>query len=938
MYINNILLNSLFLGNSGAFDKLMTNIKKTLLFLTSLLFMQTASAVLPIQIETKVFGKDIIFVFYHDKDQIVDLKSTGNKVTASINIPSEYKLVNPGKFNEFASGIKSTSNKQRINFAVKEELVYQSVINGEKLDAIKFKASKEKEEDLSTIGAANNDPGVIKYSNVSGEHALSFNLGNENSRVAAFFRGKYIWIVFDQKKVFSFKEGGVFSKFELIPSDKGTVIRMAVDPNLNQAKVEQIQSGWNVRVGTKEDKNWQAQNILIPEPLTGQDGFLLKGNFAKNEIITFDDPELGDVIKTLPVATGGSRVSAQRDSVEYSLLKSIQGVAIVLLSDDVTVEKDQKSLKVISNTALPEEHVIDTNLFPSSIDEFIKMPSILPYLDKNLDILDFNQQKSRLIIEASQSKDNTEAFSRNFALARFYFIHEWYQESLDSLRLAKQYSLNDYETNLQARFLTAVNYTMIGEHFSAKEEYDALLVYHDIQRIAEINTWSKYNDFALGANPSSLDLLELIVKTINLYSDDKYWSLVFAEIELALLPNDLKLLDRIFKEVRVPAEGSKYSNSLKYYKAGYYRKKNQHNLAKQYYRELAHQGADIFNKVRAEFDLIKLQVEEGEISSSKAAESLERLRFSWRGDQLEYQILLQLAGYYRDAKDMLNALRIFQYAQAAFSNKVSNFYITSEMARIFNDVFLPGGLGEEMDDFTVVALFYEFKELNPIGEQGDDVIISIAKRLVKLDLLESAAELLRHQVTYRLQGEKRVTNADNLAIILMMDKKPSEAILVLDETDKDNVNFNEHQYRVRLRAQALITLEKYDAALLYLKDDNSEDGEIVRREALFQAKFWNQYADQIMPDFDDLVSKVGDNMVAAQDILRLAISYYMMNVHDQLVVISNAIGDKNVILKNTVDLLIASSGSVDYRNLDQSLDINQMKTLLDKYKNQFLSK
>ena len=350
------------------------------------------------------------------------------------------------------------------------------------------------------------------------------------------------------------------------------------------------------------------------------------------------------------------------------------------------------------------------------------------------------------------------------------------------------------------------------------------------------------------------------------------------------------------------------------------------------------QDLDMFNKVRAEFDLVKLQVEEEEITPSQAAESLEKLRFSWRGDQLEYQILLQLASYYPDSKDMLNSLRMFQYAQTAFSNKVSNFYITSEMARIFNGVFLPGGLGEEMDDFTIVALFYEFKELNPIGEQGDDVIISIAKRLVKLDLLENASELLRHQITYRLQDQKRVTNADNLAIILMMDKKPSEAILVLDETDKDNVNFNEHQYRVRLRAQALITLEKYDDALLYLKDDNSEDAEIIRREALFQAKYWNKYADQIMPDFDDLVSRVGDNMDVVQDILRLAISYYMMNVHDQLVVISNAIGDKNVVLKNTVDLLIASSGSVDYRNLDQSLDINQMKTLLDKYKNQFLSK
>ncbi len=916
----------------------MINIKKTLLFLICLLFVQAARAVLPIQIEAKAFGKDVIFVFYHDKDQIVDIKATGNNVTASINIPSEFKVVNPGKFNEFASDIKSTANKQRINFTVKEDLEYQSIINGEKLDAIKFKAGKVKEEDLSTIGAANNDPGAIKYSNSSGEHILSFNLGNDGSKVATFFRGKYIWIVFDQKKVFSFKEGGIFSKFELIPSDKGTVLRMAVDPSLNQGKIEQIQSGWNVRVGVKEDKKWRAQNILTPEPLQGQDGFLLKGNFAKSEIITFEDPELGDVIKAVPVVTGGSRVSVQRDSIEYSLLKSIQGVVIVLLSDDVTVEKDQDVLKVISNTALPEDRIIDTNLFPSPIDEFIKMPSILPYLDKNLDILDFNQQKSRLISEAAQSKGNTEAFFNNLALARFYFIHEWYQESLDSLKLAKQYSQNEYQANLQARFLMAVSYTMVGEHSSAKDEYDDLLMYHDIQRIAEINTWSKYNEFALGSNPGSIGLLEVMSKTVSMYSDDKYWSLVFAEIELALLANDLKLLDRIFKEVRTSSEGSKYFNSLKYYKAGYYRKKNQHNLAKQYYRELTNQESDLFNKVRAEFALVKLLVEEEEITSSEAAETLEKLRFSWRGDQLEYQILLQLASYYRDTKNILNALRTFQYAQLAFSNKVSNFYITSEMARIFNDVFLPGASGEEMDDFTIVALFYEFKELNPIGEQGDDVIIGIAKRLVKLDLLENASELLRHQITYRLQGIKRVINADNLALILMMDKKPSEAILVLDETDKDNVNFNEHQYRVRLRAQALIVMEKYDDALLYLKDDNSEDGEIIRREALFQAKYWNKYADQIMPDFDDLVSQVGDNMDAAQYILRLAISYYMMNVHDQLAVISDAVGDKNAILKNTVDLLISSSGSVDYRNLDQSLDIDQMKTLLDKYKNQFLSK
>lgn len=914
----------------------MKNIKKILLFLVCLSYVQTAFAILPIQVEVKVFGKDVIFIFYRDKDQIVDLKASGNTAIANINIPAEFKLLNPSKFSQYASGIRSTSNKQRIVFQVNEELKYQGIINGEKLDAIKFRAEKKKEEDdLSKLSSANNDPGAIKYKQGNGKHTLSFNLGNDNSRVATFFRGKHIWVVFDQKKVFSFREGGIFSKFELVPSENGTVLRMRVDPKFSKAQVEKVQSGWNINVSSSEDKKWKSKNILVPQPLSGADGFIIRGNFEKNKIISFIDPEIGDVLNVVPVITGGSRVSSQLDSIEFSLLKSIQGVAVVLYSDDVVVEKHNDSIKVISDTALPEDLTTQTNQFPINIDKYLKLPTILPYLDKNLDILNFNQQKSRLISEASFAKDNRSSFDRNFDLAKFFFIHGWYQESLDALKIAKKYSYSDFQENLQARFLTAVNYTLIGEHSSAKEEYDDLLGYNDVKQIAEVNIWNNYNEFALGSSPGSIGVIEGLSKTMSLYSDDKYWPLVFAEIELAIIANDMKLVEKLFREVRTPKDG-KYANNLKFFRAEYYKKKKQLNLAKQYYRDLTYQDSDVFNRVRAEFALTKLRQIENEITVSDAIEVLERLRYDWRGDQLEYEILMQLASYYRDSKDIMNALRTYQYIQSAFNNKVSNFYITSEMARIFNDVFLPGGLGEEMDDFTVVALFYEFKELNPIGEQGDDVIIAIAKRLVRLDLLENASDLLRHQINYRLKGTKRVVNADHLAIVLMMDKKPSEAILVLDDTDKDNFNFNEHEYRVRLRAKALIDLEKYDEALSYIKDDKSDESKIIRKEALFQAKRWSNYADMVGSDFEEIISKVGEDKSSAHDILRLAISYYMLNIHDQLILISKEIGDSNPPLRTVVDLLISSSGSIDYKNLDRSLDIDQMKMLLDKYKNQFL--
>lgn len=898
--------------------------------------MQTVLAALPIQVEVKVFGKDVIFIFYRDTNQIIDLKHSGNTAIADINIPSEFTLLNPTKFSQYASDIKLTSGKQRIVFQVNEELKYQGIINGEKLDAIKYRSEKIGEDnDLSELSKANNDPGVVKYKEENGAHKLSFNLGNNDSKVATFFRGKYIWVVFDQKKVFSFKEGGIFSNFQLISSEDGTVLRMRVDDEINHAKIEKTESGWDVNVSKKEDKNWQPKNIIFPEPIPGIDGFLIKGNFAKDKIISFTDPEIGDVINVVPLSMAGNRIASQLDSIEFSLLKTIQGLAIVSYSDDVVIEKDNDFIKVISDTELLEDLSSKSNTFSMSVSSFRKLPTILPYLDKKLNILNFNQQKSRLISEASFAKDKESSFNRNLELAKFFFIHELYQESLDALRVAKNYSYSDYQESLPARFLTAVNYTLIGEHSAAKEEYDDLLAYNDLKQIAEINVWNNYNEYALGGAPKNIGINSEFAKTLSLYSDDKYWPLVFAEIELAITANDMKLVEKLFREIREPSE-EKYKNSLKFYKAEYYKKKKQFNLAKQYYKDLAQQDSDMFHRVRARFVLTKMGQEDGEISLQDAIESLEGLRYDWRGDQLEYEILMQLAIYYKTAKDIMNALRTYKYIQAAFNNKVSNFYITSEMASIFNDVFLPGGLGEDMDDFTIVALFYEFKELNPIGEQGDNVIIEIAKRLVRLDLLDNAAELLRHQINYRLKGKKRVVNANNLAIILMMNKKPSEAILVLDDTDQDNFDFNMHEYRVRLRARALIDLGKYDEALSYLKNDKSDEAKIYRKEAVFRAESWSNYIEMVEADFEEIIKKIDADKSAAQDVLRLAISCYMLNINDQLILISKEIGDRNVPLRTVVDLLISSSGSIDYKNLDKSLDIDQMEALLDKYKKQFL--
>lgn len=900
-------------------------------------------AALPlIRIETKAFGNDVVFILYHDKSQILDISNRGNNVYVKVNIPSEFELSSKGVFNQYARNISFSSNKQSLSFTANADLKYVSIVNGEKFDAIKFRSQEQiQKEDLSVLSSAHNDPGAILYDHKGEDHALIFNLGNETSKASVFFRGKYLWVVFDQQKVFSFKNNvGIFSDFELVPSSSGTVLRLKVADGYSNAnaRLSKIKNGWAITVSKRKFYSNDKNNFKAESSSnSADDSIAIRGNFFDSSVITFHDPEVGDVVNVIAVDSIGSRVADKKDSVDFGVLESVQGVAIALYSDDVKVEKSEQEIKVVSDASLPEDVSIGANNFPGSIEEYAKLPSILPYLDKNLNILNFNQQKSRLISEAANSQNNDEQYIKNLELAKFFFVHEWYSESLDAINIAKQASPARYQNDFQTRFLAAVNYTLVGDVASAKSEYDALLNYDDVRQILEVSLWNKYNSFLAGVNPGVIGFSDNIGKTIKYYSNDKYWPMLLAEIELALNANDLKMVEKLLRDHREVEDGSKYANSLKFYQAEYYRKRNQFNLAKQFYRELVNDETDLFNMARAKFNLVKLKLKEREIGILEAIKTLEELRFQWRGDQLEYEILMQLAGYYKDNNDIMNSLRIYQYIQTAFNNKISNFYITSEMARIFNEVFLPGGVSETMDDFSAVALFYEFKELNPIGEQGDDVILGIAKRLVRLDLLENAEDLLRHQIKYRLQGEKRIVNADNLAVVLLMDKKPNEAMLILDDTDRDNFSFNEHQYRTRLRAKALIDLEKYSDAIEYLKDDDSSDAEIIKREALFQGRNWNGYIDRVASSVDQITEKLDQKDPAAvQDILRLAISYYLVGRQEDISKLISTVQGRDEELKNTLALLVTSGEAVDYKNLDKSLNIDQMKMLLDKYKNQFL--
>ena len=117
-------------------------------------------------------------------------------------------------------------------------------------------------------------------------------------------------------------------------------------------------------------------------------------------------------------------------------------------------------------------------------------------------------------------------------------------------------------------------------------------------------------------------------------------------------------------------------------------------------------------------------------------------------------------------------------AMMAHPNSDLTRRIQDEAAVTFDSLFL-GGKGDALPPIEALSLFYDFRELTPIGRRGDEMIRRLADRLVSVDLLDQAAELLQHQVDHRLQGAARAQVATRLAVIYLMNRKPDRALAVL---------------------------------------------------------------------------------------------------------------------------------------------------------------
>jgi hypothetical protein len=270
---------------------------------------------------------------------------------------------------------------------------------------------------------------------------------------------------------------------------------------------------------------------------------------------------------------------------------------------------------------------------------------------------------------------------------------------------------------------------------------------------------------------------------------------------------------------------------------------------------------------------IRLLQKRGEIKPDDALRELETLQAIWRGDAVEVQALQMLSQLYSETGHYLDSLAAARTATRLMPNSEVARQTQDAASALFSQLFL-GGKADEMPPVDALSIFYEFRELTPIGRRGDEMIRRLADRLVGIDLLDQAAELLQYQIDKRLEGAARAQVAARLAMVYLTARKPDRAIDALNTTRIADLSGEIRQQRLLLEARAQSDIGRHDLALDIISNINGREAIRLRSDIYWASRRWREASEQIELYYGDRWRDFRPlNPAERGDIIRAVVGY-----------------------------------------------------------------
>ncbi len=707
---------------------------------------------------------------------------------------------------------------------------------------------------------------------------VEFELPLGGGAAAAFRRGDRLWLVFDRPLPAGF--GAALQRgtpglppFEESAVENATVLWFSVPPSV-AARLTPSPRGWRVRLGPGDPaplKDVAIETQAQPSPR------LLYKVAAAGRLIEIADPELGDTLRVLPVPEPGLGQSQARRFPEFRSLPTTQGFAFVAYSDTLRVGLGLDGISVIGEKGLL---ITTENDLPAARASGGPLRSTRPRLFALAAWRlgpgeDFDRNRQRLQKAAGLASEAKGA-SQRLALARFYFAHGLAAETLSVLR--EMGAAGD-------PFLDRPEIVLMrgASHFMARETEKAAvqLALPTMDGQIDAALWRAALAARNGAWASAAELFQESEGLIAEYPRRWRNSLRLLAAEARLGVGDTGGASLYLGQVHEDRPDEIQKARLDLLDARRFLADGRMNAAIDILDRLS-RDPHRPTQAQARRILVEQKYASGAVDRAQTIEELERLRFLWRGDEFELELLSRLAELYAEIGDYRTALHRYRQLASRRPGSEESDAAAKKMRQLFARI-LDDRDGAQVPPLKAVALYEEFRELTPLGSTGVRLIRSLARRLTEVELPSRAAEMLEQTITGRLRGEDRAGLGAQLAEIHLRNAAPEGALSALDRTRVAGASAAVVRDRKHLRAKALADLGREPEGLALLAADTSEPGLRLKLEIAWKLRDWQlagEALDLMVPETPPQDRLLSD--VESRRVINLAIAHTMARKRDAL--------------------------------------------------------
>ena len=505
---------------------------------------------------------------------------------------------------------------------------------------------------------------------------------------AVFRRAGYLWVVFDKVKVVDQAAlraagGNVIRSLQQIPSNHGTVLRLATVSGVNPTPARDGMS-WLLYF-LKQPMRPKTPIETNPQPSSPVGARLFLSVAEPGKAIPILDPEVGDNLVVVPVIPLGHGVDREYVYPQVRILPSSQGVAVQPRIDDLRIRPMRQGIELTSSGGLQVSPVSARVAADSKLGTMRPLTRVFDFKKwKPGDPENFNMNGERLFQAVAKSKDKTRERAR-LNLARFYFANGFGAEALGVLHMVAEGRPGALDEP-EFRALRGANRYLMAHYDAAALDFS----HPSLEDNDEGAFWRAAVVAAGGDLSGAARELKRTGGIVRPYPKALKVPLGLLIVEAAIEIGDIKLANHYLKLLGTEEATAAQRGKQAYVQGRLKELEGDFDTAVSYWEE-AMSSPHGPSRAKATVARAELLLKQEKITPLAAIEELEKLRFAWRGDDFEFDLLRRLGRLYIAADNYRDGLRTLRQAATHFRTYEKAAEVTQDMSDIFAQLYLEDG-------------------------------------------------------------------------------------------------------------------------------------------------------------------------------------------------------------------------------------------------------